>query len=266
VQGSSIAAKDGPRVAIIEHEDVRRMLLSMKAQIEAARLLTYESAKMMDRARTGDGAAQARMDLLVPIVKAWCTDMAVEVASTGLQIHGGMGFIEEMGAAQFYRDARILPIYEGANGIHGIDLAFRKVLMNGGAAAKAWFDETDRTIAQLAARPDMKDLHDNMKQALANLRHATDHLLKQGQAPQNVAAVATPYLRAFGVIAGGAMMARAALVADDWAAAGGDAHYCDVKKRTAAFYAVQILPQAEGSLRAVMGGSKAVVNFGPNLF
>jgi alkylation response protein AidB-like acyl-CoA dehydrogenase len=263
VQGTAIADKSGARVAIIEHEDVRRMLLSMKAQVEAGRMLAYEAARAFDMGRAGDAAAQAKMDLLTPIVKACLTDMAVDVASTGIQVHGGMGFIEETGAAQFYRDARILPIYEGANGIHGLDLAFRKVLLNGGAAAKAWFDEADAAAAALSARPDMQGA---LKVAVADLRAATDGLLKQGATPQNVAAVATPYLRAFGYVSGAAMMARAAVAADRLAASGGDPQFCDVKVKTAEFYIAHVLPHYAGELKIVMGGSKSVVNFAPGLF
>lgn len=138
VQGTKISEKSGARVAIIEHPDVRRMLLSMKAQIEAGRMLAYEAAFAIDCAHEGDADAQAKVDLLTPVVKSWCTDMACTVASTGVQIHGGMGFIEETGAAQYYRDARITPIYEGTNGIQALDLSLRKVLANKGVAAAAW--------------------------------------------------------------------------------------------------------------------------------
>ena len=263
VQGSAITAKDGARVAIIEHEDVRRMLLSMKAQIEAGRMLAYEAARAFDLGRNGDAAAQAKMDLLTPIVKACLTDMAVEVASTGIQIHGGMGFIEETGAAQYYRDARILPIYEGANGIHGLDLTFRKIVMNGGAAAKAWFDEIDLTASALSAHPEMQMA---LKAAVVDMRNATDALLKQAKTPQNIAAVATPYLRAFGLVSAAGMMGRAALAADKVAATGGDPVFCDAKLKTAEFYLAHILPHYAADLKIALTGSKSVVNFKPGMF
>ncbi|MBU0859408.1 MAG: acyl-CoA dehydrogenase [Alphaproteobacteria bacterium] len=262
VQGTPVGgAKDAARVPIIEHEDIRRSLLSMKSQVEAARLLTYEAAKMFDLGRTGDAAAQARMDLLTPIVKAWCTDMAVEVTSTGLQIHGGMGFIEETGAAQYYRDARILPIYEGANGIHGLDLTFRKILMNKGVAASSWFDEIDATSAKLTAyAPAQKVLRDSV----SSLRAATQALM--ADTPQNIAAVATPYLRAFGLISGAAMMARALVAADALAEAGGDQSFCTTKRATALFYMHNILPLCAGELAVVAGGQSTVVDFKPAQF
>jgi len=135
------------RVPIIDHADVKRMLMSMKSQIEALRALTYEAALNLDLANQGDETAQARVDLLTPIVKSCATDMALDVTSTGVQIHGGMGFVEETGAAQYYRDARILPIYEGTNGIQALDLVFRKTLRDQGAATKTYLSEvTTRMI------------------------------------------------------------------------------------------------------------------------
>lgn len=139
VQGKSF--ETGERVAINKHPDVKRMLLDMEDKVMAGRLMAYKSAVELDKAGEGDAKAQARVDLLTPIVKSWCTDMAVDVASTGIQVHGGMGFIEETGAAQYYRDARILPIYEGTNGIQAMDLVFRKVLRDEGKVAKAFINE-----------------------------------------------------------------------------------------------------------------------------
>lgn len=256
VQGTRAGAKDGPRVPIIAHEDIRRTLLSMKARVQAARLLTYESARMIDLSRAGDKAAQARMDLLTPVVKAWCTDMAVDVASAGIQVHGGMGFIEETGAAQFYRDARILPIYEGANGIHGLDLAFRKVVMDGGTAARAWFDDIERALVALG--PGDTLLSQNTGAALTALRTATDHIIAQGGDAAAVAAVATPYLQAFGIVSGAAMMARASTAARARKDAGGDAAFCDGYCTSAALYATHILPGALAALATVMTGAAAV--------
>jgi hypothetical protein len=259
VQGTPIGgAKDAPRVPIIEHEDIRRALLSMKSQVEAARMLTYEAAKMFDLGRTGDAAAQARMDLLTPIVKAWCTDMAVEVTSIGIQIHGGMGFIEETGAAQYYRDARILPIYEGANGIHGLDLTFRKILMNKGVSAASWFDEMDATATKLTAYAPAQKI---LRESVASLRSATQYFLTD--TPQNIAAVATPYLQAFGLISGAAMMARALIAADALVDAGGDKTFCATKRATALFYMHNILPLCAGELAVVAGGKSTVVDFKP---
>ena len=267
VQGFRLGEKNGPRVAIIEHEDVRRMLLSMKAQVEAGRMLAYEAALAMDMARGNVAGAQERVDLLTPVVKAWCTDMAVEVASTGIQVHGGMGFIEETGAAQFYRDARILPIYEGANGIHGIDLTTRKIILNKGVAARELFAEFDKTLTELSTHPEFADMHKELSTALSSLRHATEWVLKTGPAdPHAVAAVNTPYLKAFGTVTGGAMMARAALAAKKLETSGMDPKFCAAKRLTAQFYMDHVLPQHAGHLQTVLRGSKSVTDFKPGMF
>lgn len=252
VQGTKISEKSGARVAIIEHPDVRRMLLSMKAQIEAGRMLAYEAAFAIDCAHQGDDAAQAKVDLLTPVVKSWCTDMACAVASTGVQIHGGMGFIEETGAAQYYRDARITPIYEGTNGIQALDLSMRKILANKGVAAAAW-------IAR--ARTDIKALPDEsgrqaLGAALGALEEATGWMLEQGRKGdlESVAAVNMPYLNAFGAVAGGVMLARAA--------AGGDRD----RVLTAAFYNSHILPAYKGYIDTVLHGAAAVCGYPASLF
>ncbi len=134
IQGKSMDS--GERVTIAHHADVRRMLMDCRTKILSGRLMTYMAAIELDKADGGDETARAKVDFLTPLVKSWCTDMAVDVASTGIQIFGGMGFVEETGAAQFYRDARILPIYEGTNGIQAMDLVFRKILRDEGTVAK----------------------------------------------------------------------------------------------------------------------------------
>lgn len=232
----------GERVAIIHHPDIARMLLSMKANIEAARALTYEAALASDFARGGDRLAQAKVDLLTPVVKAWSTDMAVEVASTGVQIHGGMGFIEETGAAQYYRDARILPIYEGTNGIQANDLVFRKILRDGGASAQAWFAE----IKGLGLGP-----------AFTALETATQWILDTGKAGEMnaVAAVAVPYLKVFSIVSCAAMMKRSV---NALAQSGMDDDFCRARAATAAFYMAHILPLAAAYAAIVTAGSSCV--------
>jgi len=255
-QGAPLTDKNAGPVPIIEHEDVRRMLLSMKALTTAGRALTYEAALALDRVKEGDEGAQALVDLLTPLVKAWCTDMAVEVASTGIQIHGGMGFIEETGAAQYYRDARILTIYEGTNGIQAMDLAFRKTLMNGGALGKGW-------IEQARALP---GLPVPLSAALDELAQATDHLLQAGSAdPRDAASVCVPYLNAFGTIAAGVMMARIAANSNDERHKDHDA-LAQRMAGTAEFYLRHILPRAGAELQTVRTGAAAVTNFGPDRF
>ena len=241
VQGKSFTT--GARVTIDQHADIRRMLLSMTAQIQAGRALTYEAAVALDKAHAGDKESQAKVDLLTPIVKSWCTDMACEVASTGVQIHGGMGFIEETGAAQFYRDARILPIYEGTNGIQAQDLAFRKILRDGGQTALTYIDlMQERAAADAAA----------FAPGLSLLRDVTKEMIARGAAKKmdDVAAMAAPYLKAFGVLAGGAWMARAAALAADHQ----DAAFAAEKQAAARYFTGHIVPLASGYLQAARAG------------
>lgn len=251
VQGSHLTDKS-KRAAIIEHPDIRRMLLSMKAQVTAGRMLAYEAAKMMDRAHAGDVVARSRVELLTPVVKAWCTDMAVDVTSTGVQVHGGMGFIEETGAAQYYRDARILPIYEGTNGIQALDLSLRKVVMDKGAAAQVFFADVQKTIDGLKSNADLAPLRNAMERGLEALREATTWILEAGNrsALDDIAAVNVPYLRLFGNVAGGWMLARAAGKSKDHHAA-------------ALYFATHILPLCEGLKETVMTGSAIVAGFRP---
>ncbi len=151
VQSARAGSPDKRSVAIIEHPDVRRMLLRMRGLTEGARALLYYTTGQVDRGTLGDEAAGRRADLLVPLIKAWGTDIGCEVASLGIQIHGGMGFIEETGAAQHYRDARITPIYEGTNGIQAADLVTRKLGMEGGGVLFALMDEIARDCAEAPA-------------------------------------------------------------------------------------------------------------------
>ena len=231
VQGKSAAT--GERVTIDQHKDVQRMLMTMKAQIEAGRALAYDAALAIDNGE------RDKVDVMTPIVKAWCTDMAVDVTSLGIQIHGGSGFIEETGAAQYFRDARILPIYEGTNGIQALDLAFRKTLRDGGKAVKAYIDSIKC---------------DALADEFKTLEAATDALLKAG-ADKNIdlaQAMATPYLKGFGIIAGAAMLEKSA------GTSSGDEDFDEQKKKTAAFFKTNILPLAQGHLKAAIEGSTYV--------
>ena len=194
VQGKSF--KNGERVVIAHHADVRRMLLDMKARVTTGRLMAYNAALELDKAISGDRDARARVNFLTPIVKGWCTDMAVHVASVGIQIQGGMGFIEETGAAQYYRDARILPIYEGTNGIQAADFVFRKILRDDGALAMVYIKEMEGQVDGTY---------------LNALTRATDTLISLGKDGDldHVSWVSTPYLEAFSLILGGAMIEKA---------------------------------------------------------
>ena len=239
LQGKSF--QGGERVNIAQHPDVKRMLMSMKAQIQAGRALTYDAALALDAARGGDAAAQAKVDVMTPIVKSWCSDMAGEVTSIGVQIHGGMGFVEETGAAQYYRDARILPIYEGTNGIQAADLVFRKTLRDGGKAALGYISALE------------KDGGAAFKDDIEALRKATQFLLEKGgmKDMDAVAAMAAPYLKAFGIIAGGVMIMKAANKAQTL----DDRDYAADKMKTAQFFLHNILPLAQGHLQAAVAGS-----------
>jgi len=225
-------------------------LMSMKSQIEAARALTYEAALALDMAANGDAAAQAKVDILTPIVKACGTDMSLDVTSTGVQIHGGMGFVEETGAAQYYRDARILPIYEGTNGIQAMDLAFRKTLRDGGQSVKAYIAELEMTASG----------HAGLENALTGLIEATNWMIESaGRSLDETAASSVPYLKCFGVVTMGVMMKKSADKAQEQIATGaGDTKFYEEKINTANFYMSHILPLAMAHKETVIHGAQSV--------
>jgi 3-(methylsulfanyl)propanoyl-CoA dehydrogenase len=249
----------GEMGAIIGHADVRRMLMTMKSQTEAARAICYANAVAIDKAHaaTDDvsrAEGQARADLLTPIAKGWSTDIGCEVASLGVQIHGGMGFIEETGAAQHYRDARITPIYEGTNGIQAMDLVTRKLPMGDGAVVKAYLGEI-REAADLASANNDADLNvagHALGDALDALEEATEWMLETiKNAPNDCLAGATPYARLFGNVAGGYYLTRAALAATD----SPDDSYLATKKSTARFFAENTLPSCAGLVTPATAGA-----------
>jgi hypothetical protein len=222
---------------------------------------------MLDRLRHGAdaatrAAAEARADLLTPLVKSWATDLALETTSAGIQIHGGMGFIEETGAAQFYRDARILPIYEGTNGIQANDLVFRKVLRDGGAEAKKFIAEMQDYLKSLTEKPsdDLDVIQGALDKAVAALIETTDWILANAKSnTEAVAAGAVAYQRQFSVVAGGYMMARLAKAAHEALFdPAGDALFYNTHLVTARFFAEAILPQVFGLSTPIMGGNAAV--------
>ena len=253
VQGRLLGSGDPAPVAIVNHPDVRRMLLFMKAGTEAARALAYHVAASLDLARRHPDEAvrrdrRSQIDLLTPVIKAWCTDTAIEVANTGIQVHGGMGYIEETGAAQHLRDARVAAIYEGTNGIQALDLVGRKVARDKGAAATA-FIATVGALGRQCGNAGGDDLTVIARRLLAGveaLGKATDWLVETyPREPRAVAAGAVHYLRLFGIVAGGWLMARAALRATAKLADGDDAEYLRGKVISARFFADQYLLQAE---------------------
>jgi 3-(methylthio)propanoyl-CoA dehydrogenase len=262
IQGRPIGAKT--TLPIVHHPDVRRMLIGMKAQIEAMRGLAYVAAGTIDRARHENDAArreaaQRRVDLLIPVVKAWSTDLGVEIASTGVQVHGGMGYIEETGAVQHLRDSRINPIYEGTNGIQANDLVGRKLMRDKGAAARELIAEMrllDRFLAAQRATA-FATIRAQLAPAIDALEAATAWLVENWDSdPARTIAGAVPYLKLFGTVAGGWVMARAALAAESRLDRGeGERGFNEAKLATAAFYAEQYLPGATGLVPAVRGGA-----------
>ena len=249
--------------AIIFHADVRRMLLTQKALVEAGRAICLSNAMAIDRARHGEtpavrAMAQAREELLTPISKAWCTDMGVEAASLGIQIHGGMGFIEETGAAQHYRDARITPIYEGTNGIQAIDLIGRKLALDGGKVVQSFLDDV-RTTASLCegGSAALRSIASELVRAHKAVESATAWLQTQMRSsPVQALPGATPYLRMIGLLAGAHYLGRgAAAAAQQWDAGGADALFLNTRISVAQFFAEQLLPQAEGLLGPVTRGA-----------
>ena len=266
---------DGKPMVIIRYPDVRRMLLTMKSQIEAMRALVYDAVTSLDQSRRAEDAdarqaAQARVDLLTPVVKAWCTDLGVEIASIAIQVHGGVGYMEETGAVQHLRDSRIAPIYEGTNGIQAQDLVARKVLRDSGAAARTYIEEVRALCDTLGAADGdtAAALAPQLAAGCDALAETTDWLLAEGKADMaRVLAGATPYLRLFATVAGGAMMARATLAAQASLDTGaGDPDFYTAKLASARFYAENILPQAVGLVAPVRDGHRAVLEFNEAAF
>ena len=256
---------DGP-VPIIEHPDVKRMLLTMKASTEAMRALVYTAALSLDAAhREPDAglraAALARAELLTPIVKGWCTEAAIEVTSLGIQVHGGMGYIEETGVAQYFRDVRIAAIYEGTTGIQANDLIGRKLGRDQGAALIGIIHELCAGLADNDLQhPLCGPVTDQALKALTTLEDVTRGLLQlQTRAPAEALAVAVPYLHLCGVTLAGALMAQAAGVAVQALKRGShEAAFYEAKLATANVYAMQVLPMAAGWARVVRGGGASV--------
>ena len=269
VQGSETGVRGGGRVAIIKHPDVRRMLMSMKSRTEAMRALAYVVAAALDIAQRHPDAAvrarnQAMVDLLIPVVKGWSTESSIDIASTGVQIHGGMGFIEQTGAAQFLRDARILAIYEGTTGIQANDLVGRKILRDQGAAARAAIAEMREVLARLDAADgaDFAAIRTGLNDAIAFLEKSIAWLLATYPTdPRAVLAGAVPLLNLFGIVAGGWQSARAALAAADHLAAGDNDEpgFYRAKIGTVRFYADHVLSQAGGLAHTIVHGAAGVL-------
>ncbi len=275
VQGSEVGKKDGGRVAIIKHPDVKRMLLSMKSQVEAMRAVAYYAAACLDNGQRNTDAEskkreQFRAELLIPIVKGWSTETGQEIASTGVQIHGGMGFIEETGAAQHYRDARITTIYEGTTAIQANDLIGRKLGRDAGASMRALIEDMQKTAAALGAsdNADCKAIAASLGKSIEGLGASTISIMESfSKNPQEPFAVSVPYLMQFGTVAGGWQMGAAALVSANKLNAGsGDADFYKAKIATARFYAEHILPRAQALKMEVTSGAGSVLALDEAMF
>ncbi len=255
-------------VSIIHQPDVRRMLMTMRAQIEAARALAYVGAAAFDvahhhadeKVRSNN---QAFYEFLVPVIKGWSTEMSIDVASTGLQIHGGMGFIEETGASQYYRDARILTIYEGTTAIQANDLVGRKTVRDAGAVAREIIARVRKTEAELAAAAstDLQAIGKHLSGATIVLDDVIAYVVANIQSDiKGVFAGSVPYLKLAGIVLGGWQMARAALIAQQKLdAKEGDAKFYQAKIATARFFADHYLSQAAGYRSAIVDGSSGVL-------
>ena len=269
-QGRAPGAAAGASSTIVDHPDVRRMLLTMKASIEALRRLTYLNAVEIDRSwhapdADARAAAAERAALLTPLSKAWGTDLGVELTGLAVQVHGGMGFVEETGIAQHWRDSRITTIYEGTNGIQAIDLVGRKLAMRGGAVVAEHLDRIAALDVDLAAHPDLAVTRTRLATSVAATRRAGDWLLAHAGDQPAVLAGATPYLRMLATVTGASLMVRSALAARTLLAgeAGGassfDQPFLAAKVHTARFFCEQLLPAIDGLEASVCGGAEALM-------
>jgi acyl-CoA dehydrogenase len=268
LQGRAIGAPAGTSSPIIEHPDVRRMLVTQRAWIDAMRCLVYTNAAALDRAEAARAAGdrderqrwQELADLLIPLTKGLCTDVGNEMTSLALQIHGGMGYVEETGAAQHYRDARIAAIYEGTNGIQAADLVGRKLAMRGGAVVTDLLDEFDARARRLAEFESLTDFGARLAMAVEAAREATLHLgAIAGTDPRSLLGASVPYLRLLGTTVCAGLLAKAAIAASSI-----DDEFARSKVVSARFFGEQILPTVHGLLPAVLAPSDDLYALSPS--
>ena len=273
VQGVPLDGKKGD--AIVHHPDVLRLLGAMKAEIEAMRALMMIGAAAMDKARHASESEKpdldARVGLLIPVIKGWMTERAQQITSDALQIHGGMGFIEETGAAQHYRDARILPIYEGTTAIQANDLVFRKTIRDNGAAVTNLFDEIDHDMAALETHPNaaISAAAKSVIEASKTARIATANIIGSANSPRRPAAAASNYLMLLGTLSGGWLMARAGAAAADAIASGetgtiGNDDFMTIKITTMQIYLTHHLPKLFALARTIADGDAPVLAMKPD--
>jgi alkylation response protein AidB-like acyl-CoA dehydrogenase len=273
VQGRAIEGS-ASGVPIIQHPDIRRMLMLMRSNVEAMRALAYSVAAAHDAAaRHPDKAEraqnQAYVDLMIPVVKGWSTETGNELAYLGVQVHGGMGFIEETGAAQFMRDARITTIYEGTTGIQANDLMGRKIAREGGTTIKAVIATMQQTRSEVAKQAGVEfvAIAAALGRGIESLQQATDYIVANyGKDVRAVAVGAVPFLRLMGIVSGGWMMARAALVAQGKIAGGDVDPFFPAKIATAHFYADHVMAAAAGLAQEVVQGGASALTLDEAMF
>ena len=263
-QGRAVGAPPGEQSPIVDHPDVRRMLMTQRAWIDAMRCLLYENAAAVDRAAASTDPAERQrweeiVDVYIPLSKALCTDVGNEMTSLALQVHGGMGFVEETGAAQHYRDIRIAAIYEGTNGIQAADLVGRKLSMRAGGVVLELLDAFGADADRLGEVDELRRFGENLRDAVGTARAATEHLAGQATTdPNALLSASTPYLRLLGTVVCAGLLARAALAAADVDGSTGgadEAAFRRAKLVSARFFGEQILPTAAGLLGAITAGS-----------
>jgi len=272
LQGRDLVA-GGKTVPIIRHPDVRRMLMLMKSQAEAMRALAYTTAAAMDFARKAGNPVerkrhQAYVDLMIPVVKGWSTETGIEIASLGVQVHGGMGFVEETGAAQYLRDARITTIYEGTTGIQAMDLVGRKIAREGGETAKQWLAELKTFDAGLARskHPDVQAFRNQFSPGVQAVADCVEFIVaSSAKDPRPAFAGAVPFLKLMGIVAGGWQMGRAALAAERTLHSG-DRSLLEAKIATARFYADHVLVQAPALRNTMVNGAAGVMALSEDQF
>jgi acyl-CoA dehydrogenase len=265
IQGTEAGIRGGARVAILRHPDVRRMLMLMRSQTEAMRALAAVVAVSLDAARLHPRSEarerhQVFADLMIPVVKGWCTENSVDIASLGIQVHGGVGFIEETGAAQFLRDARITPIYEGTTAIQANDLIGRKLARDHGQAAQTVIAEMRELSSPLKSEPQLSELAPAFSAAIDALERAVGYVVDTYATDIRAVSVgAVPMLKLLGIVAGGWQLLRSALISQRRLAAGGssagDGEFYKAKISTARFYCDYLLSQAPGLAHGILHGA-----------
>ena len=256
---------------IANHPDIKRNLLMMKAKTTVSRAICYCCAQAIDMSKSTDGSVakfwQERAAFLTPFAKALSTDLAVEITSTGIQIHGGTGYMEETGAAQHFRDSRILPIYEGTNGIQAIDLVMRKVPLSNGEHVELIYEEISQIISdcQQSNNYRITNIGNRLNESLEDVKEATQFILDAHKEDRknDILAGATPYLRLFGFLLGGSYLAKSALASSRMSDTG---HIDDYRILEANFFAENLLSETRGLSKSVTNSADTVLEFDPMQF